>query len=252
MGESSFSPEQPEQPKFERIDAFQENGFEMSRVILAKSGRVTFGTDACGKGRNEDALYVDTEKDLLIVADGMGGYKHADQAARIITEEIRDAAHSSSEPNDAQFKAFQRMKAAAKGEMMGAVYAAAQVDGKKLHVWHSGDCDVIVVDSAGRIKFSSESTSFNNAPTTRSPGTAEKDIVDLMNYDRILMASDGLSKNINMKDVAKMIAQGSVDVVMKQLAEKAKRGMEGEYEGGTADHLTLLLYEILPVPMRGV
>ena len=252
MGESSFSPEQPEQLKFERIDTFQENGFETTRVILAKSGRVAFGTDACGKGRNEDAILFDSERDIFVVSDGMGGYRNAYEAAHITAEEIRDGFRNAKMPYDAHLAAFKRMRELSPGAMMGAPYVAGQIDRKKLTLWHSGDCDVMVVDSTGNIKFANETSALSGVPSSRGPGKSEKDVVDLMNYDRILMASDGLSKNINMKDVAKMIAQGSIDIVLKQLAETAKQGMNGGFEGGTADHLTLLLYEILPVPMRGV
>jgi serine/threonine protein phosphatase PrpC len=78
--------------------------------------------------------------------------------------------------------------------------------------------------------------------------------VDLRNYDRILVASDGLWDNALEEELVKTISSSPIGKAIEELAILAERRMLGEQmpngSFGNRDNLSLLLYEILPADLK--
>ena len=95
---------------FEVIDGLWSEGFDTPRLIKTKSGRLVLATDVGLREKNEDALFLNTEKDAFAVIDGMGGYPHGDLAARMVAEAIQEGVHEGVPPKEMQRRAHEKMK----------------------------------------------------------------------------------------------------------------------------------------------
>jgi len=234
-------------------------GFDSVSRIIAKSGNVALGTNEGLREKNEDMIVFDPERDAFAVIDGMGGYAGGAEAARAVAEALTiDFQKPIADPRELQTNAFRRIKEQAGLYEAGAVYIAGRIEknGKELSIYQAGDCELIVLDQYGKIKFASERTSLHDAPSGRSPGRAEtQEGVNLMNYDYIVAATDGLWDNATKEDVIEIILrERKVEKILPKLEELAKRGMtEGLSNGnfGNRDNITVFLYQIIPVPLRG-
>src|SRR4030042_4687205 len=109
-----------------------------------KSGNMVLGTEVCGRARNEDTALINTELDVFGVVDGMGGYAKGDVAARIVAEEILKGVKDKLDPQKMHLNASLRMRQEGGMFESGACFTAAQIIGKKLHVWSAGDTQLVV------------------------------------------------------------------------------------------------------------
>ena len=230
-------------------------GFNNLRTINAKSGRIALGTEwgkAFFSHNNEDALFIDLKHDAFAVADGIGGYEKGEIAARIVTKEIKLGLSLGKTPEEMQYRAHLIMLDNGVKEG-GACYVAGQITGKKLKVWYAGDCVLFLIDRNGEIKYKTETTPLEDAPRGVGRGQTKTIIESLMNYDRIIVASDGLTQNVHTQEVVDVINGQPVDDAVKQLANLAKQRMVHGFDDGVSygnkDDLTILVYEILPVPL---
>ncbi len=232
-------------------------GFESPRRIMTRSGRLALATDiGLKKDRNEDVLALDTELDIFGVIDGMGGYENADQAARIVAEEILKMSDPSDSAQALHVEIMKRSQAESVGQGR-ACYMAAQLFKKELRVWGAGDCLLVVTDQKGNTKFMTEPGSLSLTPSERAPGRADVYTVDLINYDRVYMFTDGIYDNVDYEAVIKDAKDLPVEVAISLIGEQAMTGMRqgyingvGEDEFGKPDNLSALLFELLPVPLR--
>lgn len=138
----------------------------------------------------------------------------------------------------------------------GACFTAAQIIGKKLRVWSAGDTQLVVADDKGKIKFRSEITELHLVPRGMGGGRANIEITNLMNYDRIYAFTDGVSDNVDIEQVILEMKGLRVEDAIKQLADMCKENMTPERQRrrdyrGSKDNITIIIYEILPVPLRG-
>lgn len=256
---SILTPEQEPQELQPDQGIIWNEGFESARRIIAKSGNIALATEKGLRERNEDALVLDVAHDAFAVVDGMGGYDKGDVAARVVAEEIKnDFTHPEFDPKNLHILAQRRMRAQGVREG-GAAYLAGRIErnGKKLAVCLAGDCGLIVVDrNTGAIKFKSKATSLEYAPSGPRIGRAEITRgIELKNYDRIVAATDGLWDNALAQEVAKVTVQSiKIEDALRMLKDLAIKGMTVEFgEGsyGNPDNVTIMIYEILPVPLRG-
>lgn len=56
-------------------------------IIIESAGITDIGRKRKG---NEDALFLDDEQKLYVVADGMGGYQAGEVASKLVVDTIRD------------------------------------------------------------------------------------------------------------------------------------------------------------------
>lgn len=238
-------------------EIFRTEGFESPSRIMAKSGDVVLATDKGLRSTNEDVLLLDIEHDSFAVIDGMGGYEKGEVAAQILAEAIGDDFKKpEADPSGLQHQASlcMRERDIYQG---GAAYLAGRIkrNGKELLIYQAGNCRLIIVNKHGSIKFTSEPNGLAAAPRGKSPGQPKINKgIRLENYDCIIAATDGLWDNVLAEKVAQIVASEKVESALKQLAELAKKGMKGDRgDGGfgNPDNITVLIYQILPVPLRG-
>jgi protein phosphatase len=139
--------------------------------------RFCSGTDP-GRRRptNQDAVLVDPDLRLFVIADGMGGHEHGEVASRIIVEGIRQFFEDTSADEEKTWPfgydvklsyAANRLKTAilfanrqisshlsANGSArgMGATLAAVHLDGRRAVVANVGDCRAYLLDATGRAR----------------------------------------------------------------------------------------------------
>ena len=97
--------------------------------------------------------------------------------------------------------------------------------------------------------------SVGDAPRGLYAGKTIVDRTDIMNYDRIITASDGLFNNIDIEEALAETKGLPVVKALQKLNEMARDGMVHGYGKagnlGNKDNITIAMYEILPVPLRG-
>lgn len=251
------SPGLLETPGIDKIDQVWQAGFENLHAIKGKSGSIVLGTEiGLRTGKNQDRAFLNTELDLFGVVDGMGGYWGGDIAAQIVAEEIITAEKQKADPAQMHRNAQKRMRDAQVIEG-GACYLAVKIEGKKLQFWQAGDVSLFVVDEKGKIKFESEATDLGDSPRGISCGLSTKGTARLMNYDRIVVVSDGVTNNMDLAIFFLEVKNLKIVEAVKTLEERTKARMampldiHNSERHGTHDNITILMYEILPVPLRG-
>jgi len=229
-----------------------ESKFENLPKILAKSGCLVMATDAFMRERNEDRLFLDLDSDTFAVVDGMGGYNYGDIAAEAVVRAIKEGIKTGLTPAQIQIEAYEIMRRCGVTDG-GACYLAGTISGKKLNIWYAGDVTAILFNEKGEIKFKSVNYGLQNVPRGIKPGHPSVDTIRLMNYDRLLIASDGLWNNVIVDEVIELIKSLPIEEAVKELAILAKKGMTeqlGNGSYGNRDNLSIILYQILPVPLR--
>jgi serine/threonine protein phosphatase PrpC len=234
-------------------EQISENNFDRVETILTKGGRVAMASDAFGREINQDRIYFDLEKDTFAVIDGMGGYDHGDIAAESVAIAMKEGIDNSYSPEQIQTRAHEIMKQSGviKG---GACYFAGRISKKKMSVWYAGDVSAVVFNQKGEIKYMNQKGSLSTVPTGQRIGQFTTDVVNLINYDRILVASDGLWDNVVAEEALKLIKTLPVAQAVKELSVLARKAMNGEIMTngafGNRDNLTILLYEVLPADLQ--
>lgn len=246
---------EPPKPKLDKIaKVYDQSSFDNINKITAKSGWIVFGTDKGKRKSNQDTVFLNTEQDVFGIADGMGGYAHGDLAAKIVSEEIIKGVNQDIKPKQMQQNAYKRILEETNTYEPGAVYTAAQIEGKKLNIWSAGDCTLLIADLNGKIKFKSEYTDLRNAPSGRGAGIPNTEKVGISNHDRIYVFSDGAADNLfelekNIYDLRNTKIEESI----KNLSQTAIDNMnvfEKDGNIGNKDNVSILIYQILPVPQR--
>ena len=229
----------------------------------------------CVRKVNQDVCYVSTDPvgpfpNLFIVADGMGGHKAGDYAARFAISTFLEFASGTEDRNlihvvnEGIREANQRVLDKAQEDPerfggMGTTLVAAFIEGRQLYVANVGDSRLYLV-SQEEINQVTEDHSYvaamvraheitpeeaRNHPRknviTRAVGTSgdvEADFfeVDLYEGDRILMCSDGLSNMIEDDQLRQMLSQGDVVTVTEKLIETAR-------ENGGLDNITAIVID---------
>jgi serine/threonine protein phosphatase PrpC len=242
--------------RFDTINQLWTEGFAEARLINMPSGRLVLGTDVGGRtGENEDALLLDTDHDAFAVMDGMGGYEKGEIASRIVGEEIQRQLRENLEPLQMHINAQRRMKEATISDG-GAPYVAGQVVKKELRIWYAGDVQLMIIDAKGKITFKTAPTWLGDSPRGRSVGKPTRTAANFENHDKIICASDGLWDNIEPEFAAEIVHRKKLPEAIAILRDTAMSNMKhpfgaNEEFGGNPDNVTILIYQKLPVPLRG-
>lgn len=235
------------------------------------------------KGRNEDALLIDPDRDFLAVMDGMGGHHGGNVASCIMTDFLEyGLQHGMSMEQAICFgneAILERSKNDAKlggAYPMGTTLVAAQIHADKLKVIHVGDSKLLVIRQ-GQVVFETQdhtngqslhreglidadTAHFLNHILSRSLGTdpilpnrdLEKHTFNLKSGDRILMMSDGVSdnfydQNFKLEELALLASKGEVPDCIQQIRDRCLEHMkEGKLPSGyraKPDNLSLILYQ---------
>ncbi|MBU0481939.1 MAG: protein phosphatase 2C domain-containing protein [Proteobacteria bacterium] len=219
----------PGQHTLENMLNFLKSFFRHPEMPLISSGKTDIGQV---RKNNEDNFGIDTNSNLFIVADGMGGHNAGEVASRLSVETIRNhfskktlnsIRGNSQEIRHAMISSFQFandmvMKMAVENENlhgMGCTLVLGLVDSDALHTCHVGDARCYIASGNGlqqlttdhttlvelQKEFGSDHDFLETLPTrnvvTRVigypfPEPPEYNSARISENDRILFCSDGL------------------------------------------------------------
>lgn len=220
---------------------------------------------------NEDAIYVNEEKRLYIVADGMGGCNAGEVASstaityfveameKTENEEILDRMMFATRACNQIV--YQKAKKNIEYMDMGTTIVAATIENDKVYVIYVGDSRayrfrdndmrqittdhsyVMELVKIGSITIEEAEVHPKKNIITRAIGVredVEPDIViaDIKQGDKILLCTDGLSNMVSKKEMAK--------ILVKEISteEKVKELILLANEKGGLDNISLILIEI--------
>ena len=150
----------------------------------------------------------------------------------------------------------------------GSTLAAVEVNADSIRPYHIGDSEILVVGQRGKIKLLTVSHSLVGMGVEaglideedalhhderhiilNAIGSADMRIelgapIQLDRYDTLLLASDGLTDNLNLDEIIELIRKGPLDQAVRKLADLARQRMNDCDSGGPSkpDDLTLIAY----------
>ena len=214
--------------------------------------------------RNEDSFLV--EPPLYAVADGMGGHRGGGVASELALEKIeelfRGGKSSLAEMMHAANRAvFERSMADRKVMGMGTTLTAATVDDEGVHLAHVGDSRAYLLRAGAFRQLTEDHTLVNRMVkageitreeaevhphrnvVTRSIGTepeveVDQDDVAVIDGDRFLLCSDGLTGTVNEPQI-----QAILETTPKP-QEAADRLIKAANRAGGIDNITVVVLDI--------
>jgi PPM family protein phosphatase len=226
---------------------------------------------------NQDAILVDHELKLYIVADGMGGHKGGEVASAMAVEVTQDlvkrrTADSRLVPRkvladayrEASLRIFQK-SSYENPELhgMGTTMVLLWANGERLYIGNVGDSRAYLFRAPDKLWQLTEDHSLINeqvkagviteeeAPhvlgrnvITRSVGF-EKDVMadvierDMVPGDHYLLCSDGLSGLVGYNRIVDILVKNSVENVIPKCINEAKAA-------GGDDNISVILIKVLP------
>jgi serine/threonine protein phosphatase PrpC len=226
---------------------------------------------------NEDGaalIPVDNGSGVIIVADGLGGTRSADQAVsaaiRAIRARLAEGAGNGAELRGAILDGIEMANrdVLALGTGAATTLAVAEIRDGTVRSYHVGDSGVIILGQRGRIKlqtvphspvgFAVESgimdedeamhhderhivSNVIGAPDMRiEVGSALR----LAPRDTLLLASDGVLDNLHVDEIVSRIRKGPLDGAARELAEQSRSRMTQPREGDPSkpDDLTFVAF----------
>ncbi|MCI8628202.1 MAG: Stp1/IreP family PP2C-type Ser/Thr phosphatase [Firmicutes bacterium] len=220
---------------------------------------------------NEDAIYINEQKNLYLVADGMGGCNAGEVASSTAISAFADAMEQSKNEEilDKMMKSimicnrkvFQKSKQSIEFVDMGTTLVAAAIEKGKVFVVYVGDSRaylyrqndlkqittdhsyVMELVKSGTITREEAEVHPKRNIITRAIGIredVEADVVieDIKQGDKILLCTDGLSN---------MVSQNEIATILKQecsTEEKVKKLVLLANQKGGLDNISLILIEI--------
>jgi protein phosphatase len=228
------------------------------------------GDTHCGRVRehNEDAIFIDVERGLALVADGMGGHASGEVASRLIVDTFaesrtppqadagalgelllgahrRIADRAAAEPANSGMGST-AVAVAANGER----FAASWVGDSRLYCWRPGiglrqlSRDHSYLDwliSQGQVSAEQARTHPQRNVVTQCLGLGDPQPDQLVENwqrgDRLLLCSDGLTDELEDDAIADILARHSdLDAARAALIEAA-------LTGGGRDNISVVLLE---------
>ncbi len=235
---------------------------------------------------NEDGavlIPLDESSGVLAVADGLGGERAGELASRTALNEliasVRAADHDENSLRAAILDGFENANRAvcALGVGAGTTLVVTEIQSATVRSYHVGDSMMLVVGQRGKIKlqtlphspvgYAVESGLLDEAEAMQHEdrhmvsnmlGSPNMRIdvgptIELALRDTLLLASDGLFDNLSTEEIVDRIRKGSLDRVIRSLADDCRRRMDGhETEAPSKpDDLTFVAFRLAPPSRRG-
>lgn len=235
------------------------------------------------KGRNEDAILIEPEKQALAVLDGMGGHRGGNVASCIMTDFLEYGLQHGMSLEQAICLGNEAILQRAKNDPqlggaypMGTTLVITQIQGDKLKTVNVGDSKLIVIRQ-GKIVFETldhtngqslfreglvdvDTAHFLNHILSRNLGTdpilpnrdLDKSSFSLKTGDRVLLMSDGISDNFyspnfKLDELAALATKGDlaecVQLIHQKCLERMKQGKLASGYRAKPDNLSLILYQ---------
>lgn len=222
------------------------------------------------RANNEDAVYADLDKQLFIVADGMGGHVSGEVASLLAVQTVIQAIEGRNDDEPVQIlrqafeQANQRIYQSAKDHPenmgMGTTLTALWVVGDQLYVAHIGDSRAYLLHGGELISLTKDHSlvgellregGLTEAQAMAHPqrniltralgnqAVVEADISDyhLASGDRLFLCTDGLSNLVSTLEISALIDDIDLKKALDRLLALAM-------ERGGQDNITALLAEI--------
>lgn len=229
-----------------------------------------------GKRRtmNQDFVYASDQavgnlKNLLIVADGMGGHNAGDLASRCTVEQMVDYIEQSEEERPIRLLSMaihhanefvlEKSKSAKEYEGMGTTLVAATVMDGCLYVANVGDSRLYLIDQkieqitrdhslveemirVGELQRKDAKNYPDRNVITRAVGVRAPVRIDFFDVklekgDKVLLCSDGLTNMVEDEDILRIVKQStSMEEAARQLVNEANKN-------GGKDNISVVLAE---------
>src|SRR5690606_15877549 len=245
---------------------------------FAGGSAAVFSARAPGKtSPNEDAaalLPIGSESGVIVIADGIGGGRLGEEAARatirIVSEAISAALESGALLRTGIIDGIERANQAVLdlGVGAGTTIAAVEIQGKTARPYHVGDSVILATGQRGRVKWQSICHSpigyaieagvlaeheallhEDRHLVSNVVGSARMRIdlgplIELAPYDTVLLATDGLADNLRTEEIIDLVRKGPLESASELLIEKTRERMAGAGadEPSKPDDLTFVLY----------
>jgi len=230
---------------------------------------------------NEDAaavIPVDGQCGILVVADGLGGLRSGDMAARLAVESLRDAIEEDLGDEFPLRAAIVNGIEAANRRIMetglgaATTLAALEVNGRDVRPYHVGDSMIVVTGGRGKVKWQTVSHSpvgfaveagvldekeamhhEHRHIVSNVVGSGEMRIEIGPEYrlaprDTVVLASDGLADNLTVDEIVARVRKGPLDKAVQTLATDSRRRMTcpGEGQPSKPDDATIIAFRASP------
>ena len=206
---------------------------------------------------NEDAIYINEQKNLYLVADGMGGCNAGEVASSTAISAFVKAMENAEngEILDKMMSAvaqcnkevYQKSRENIEFLDMGTTLVAVTIENEKMFVVHVGDSRVYLFRENNLQQITTDHSyvmelvkigSITRAIGIREDVEADTIIEDMKQGDKILLCTDGLSNMVSKGEMTKiLIEQCSTEEKVKKLVVLAN-------EKGGLDNISLILIEI--------
>ena len=230
-----------------------------------------------GDSSNEDAVQVVPCGEgalVLVVADGMGGLRSGELAARIAIQAVEETLNPA--PQDADMRRLAIMngfdlaneRVQALGVGAGTTLAVLEIDGCIARPYHAGDSFMLVVGQRGKIRFQNVAHSpvgyalesglidedeamhhDDRNITSNMVGSASMSVdvgptIVMSPRDTAVIASDGVSDNIWVHEIVDRIRVGSLEQVCHAIESLAQKRMVDPAAGAPSkpDDMTFALF----------
>lgn len=213
---------------------------------------------------------------VLAVADGCGGLRGGQQASGIaitlLKKSITDALKEERDLRYGILNGFEQAnkKVLEMGIGAATTLAALEIQGNRVRPYHAGDSTIIVVGQRGKIKkqtvahspvgyaveggFLDEASAMFHEDRhliSNMIGASDMHIeigppIELAARDTVILATDGLSDNLNTLEIIDTIRTGSLGKSLKALSERARGRMQNPGNGNPSklDDLTFIVYRL--------
>jgi protein phosphatase len=218
--------------------------------------------------RNDDSYLV--EEPLFAVADGMGGHKGGDVASQLALETLESAFTQGSLPlaeqiRDANNAVFARSQEDSSVSGMGTTLTAVVVEAGELHLAHVGDSRAYLLRAGDLRRLSEDHTLVQRMVNsgeitaaeagvhphrnvlTRALGTepdvaVDEEDVDLLDGDRILLCSDGLTGMVTEEQIVAILSAAP------DPQDAADRLVRAANRAGGVDNITVVVIDVESEP----
>jgi protein phosphatase len=235
-------------PDFRTFDGNAAESLKESiELFVMKSGdRVAVATDKGMdyKDWNEDRIGIDPQKNVVVVADGVGGHGNGDIAAQILVEAILKQSTDISLAVD-NARQVMMQKRLGKGS---ACFLSAKIininDEKYLDVARVGDVKLVVYDQHGNIQFESKDESLIQMQVDEKIITADEAlyfpkrhyVTNVVGVDkgeissvgglipaekgyRVAIMSDGISDNLTPDEIWRLTCGKTVEEAIAEISD---------------------------------
>ncbi len=216
--------------------------------------------------KNEDALYVDEQQGLWLVADGIGGIKDGDLASSAVVDNLRsfkrlETLSESIRDIEARFRlANIACRVMFEKRVIGSTVAAMLnfesivvflwAGDSRIYRFRGGSLTLMTTDhnlaqervrrgeiSQDKAQLLSTANILTRAIGVHQNLRVDMDFAPLEPHDRYLICTDGLYKELTLPDIAKSLKNQTIELALEELTDEALRK-------GAKDNLSAVIIEV--------